>query len=141
MNGKQYQKGSDVFRKQLRQVPCIKSCEADQLLELTDPVESESSGDLVRPATALDAPNRTVFKSRLIDGSQEQVEAQKDIEADGLTSYGDSTASSGEILPYGVKGPAFLVMHNYHVLKIWNASTDESIETGILADRYAKDFK
>lgn len=45
------------------------------------------------------------------------------------------------LLPYGVKGPAFLVMHNYHVLKIWNASTDESIETGILADRYAKDFK
>ena len=27
-----------------RQVPCIKSCEADQLLELIDPVESESAG-------------------------------------------------------------------------------------------------
>ena len=88
---------------QLRQVPCIKSCEADQPLELTDPVESEAAGGLVQPATALEAPNQTVFKSRVIEGSQEQVEAQQDIEADALTSYGDSTASSGEILPYGVK--------------------------------------
>ena len=88
---------------QLRQVPCIKSCEADQPLELTDPVESEAAGGLVQPSTALEAPNQTVFKSRVIEGSQEQVEAQQDIEADALTSYGDSTASSGEILPYGVK--------------------------------------
>ena len=64
---------------QLRQVPCIKSCEADQPLELTDPGESEAAGDLVQLATALEAPNQTVFKSRVIDESQEQVEAQQDI--------------------------------------------------------------
>ena len=90
---------------QLRQVPCIKSCEADQPLELTDPIESEEAEGLVQPATAVEtpAPGQTAFNGRVIDGSQQQVESSQEITTDALTSYGDSTASSGEILPYGVK--------------------------------------
>ena len=83
---------------QLRQVPCIKSCEADQPLKLTDPVESVPAEDLVELATATQASKETVFKSRVIDGNQEQVQAQQDIGVDALRSYGDSTASSGEVL-------------------------------------------
>ena len=46
----------------------------------------------------MDAPNQTVFKSRLIDGSQEQVEAQQDIEAEALTSYGTAQPQAGKFL-------------------------------------------
>ncbi|OGT47792.1 MAG: hypothetical protein A3F17_06325 [Gammaproteobacteria bacterium RIFCSPHIGHO2_12_FULL_41_15] len=52
----------------------------------------------------------------------------------------DNTLKAELLLPYGVKGPAFLVLHNYHVLKLWNASTNESVATGLLADEYEKDL-
>ena len=90
---------------QLRQVPCIKSCEADQPLELTDPIESLGAEGFVLSAAAVEAAGngQTAFNGRVIDGSQKQVESSQEIATDALTSYGDSTASSGEILPYGVK--------------------------------------
>ena len=93
----------DQEAERLRQMPCIKCCEADQQLELTNRVESATAGYLVQTATALEVPNKTAYKSRVIDGSQEKVKGQQDVEADTLTSYGDGKASSGEILPYGVK--------------------------------------
>ena len=93
----------DQEAEQLQQLTCIKSCEADQPLELTNSVESVNAGELVQPATGLKTRNKTAFKGRVIDGSQEEVKAQQDVEVGVLRSYGDSTAASGEILPYGVK--------------------------------------
>ena len=63
----------DQEAERLRQMPCIKCCEADQQLELTNRVESATAGYLVETATALEVPNKTAYKSRVIDGSQEKV--------------------------------------------------------------------
>ncbi len=40
------------------------------------------------------------------------------------------------LLPFGINGPAFLVLHNFGVLKIWNNSTEEAIEIGIASNYY-----
>ena len=93
----------DQEAEQLRQVPSIKSCETDQPLKLTDPIEAEVTRDIVQPAIGIEAPEQRAFQGRVIDGSQKQVKAQQDIKSNNLTSYGDSRASSGEILPYGVR--------------------------------------
>ena len=83
-------------------MPCIKSCEADQPLELTDPIDLEAAVDITQPALAIEAPKQRAFHGGMVDGGQEKVSSQN-IETHALTAYGDSKASSGEILPYGVK--------------------------------------
>jgi len=39
------------------------------------------------------------------------------------------------ILPSGIKGPAFLVFHNFRVIRKWNRSTNYALTIGHLSDR------
>ena len=86
-------------------MPGIKSCEADQPIELTDPIESEAEEGFVQNSNgSRNASSRVSgFQQPRVDGTQQQVESSQEIATDAHTSYGDSTASTGEILPYGVK--------------------------------------
>ena len=48
------------------------------------------------------------------------------------------TALKGSILlPAGRSGPAFLVFHNFHVIREWNKSVNYALAAGHLADRIA----
>ena len=80
--------------KQLRTVPCIKSCSADEPLKLKDTIESQITGDIIQPAIGIEAPEQRAFQGSVINESQKEVEAQTGIEKNSLTSYGDSRASS-----------------------------------------------
>ena len=55
--------------------------------------------------------------------------------ADGgpLPSGGEATL----LLPAGLRGPAFLVTHNFKVIKSYNNSTSYALSVGLLADRIA----
>ena len=74
----------------------------NQLLKLTDPVESVPAEDLVELATATQASKETVFKSRVIDGNQEQVQAQQNIGVDALSRMG-TTPQVGKSCPMASK--------------------------------------
>ncbi len=39
------------------------------------------------------------------------------------------------ILPSGIRGPAFLVFHNFRVIRKWNRSTNYALTIGHLSDR------
>lgn len=98
----------------LKAVPSIRSLEADQPMLLTPPVEinpvnsseSKTSGTFTSSqASDLDREVRLekVFVGDVIERSESDLGAQGGISTSALPVYSNGTASTGEVLPYGVK--------------------------------------
>ena len=98
----------------LRTVPSIQSVEQDRPLPLSPPVEvrpvsspSSSSAPMAASAesSALEHEVRLekVFVGDVIESSESDLGAQGGISTSALPVYSNGTASTGEVLPYGVK--------------------------------------
>ena len=90
----------------LRQNPGISSVEADKPLPLSPPIEvkpidpvTRSSANELNQAIGLE----DVWLDRNTNPKGQNLQAVKGIETSALPSYGNDKASSGEVLPYGVK--------------------------------------
>jgi len=54
----------------------------------------------------------------------------------GSANGSDNNSDSGSIfLPAGARGPAFLLLHNFHVIMRYNAASSYALGVGLLADR------
>ena len=92
----------DQEAEQLRKLPCIKCCEADQLLTLTDSIESEVAEDIVYPAIGIEAPEKRAFQGSVINGSQNKVEA-KGIETNTSRRMETARLLAGKFFPMALK--------------------------------------
>ena len=105
---------STTEAERLRTVPSIQSVEMDRPLPLSPPVEVNPVSSSSRTPAPMAASSESsaleqevrlekVFVGDVIESSESDLGAQGGISTSALPVYSNGTASTGEVLPYGVK--------------------------------------
>ena len=105
---------NDAEAGQLRDVPAIHSVELDQPLPLSPPVEVKPVSSTGKANAAIAAPSESnaldqevrledVLVAEAADNSASESTTQTALNPSALPIYGNGRASSGEVLPYGVR--------------------------------------